>query len=122
MKTTPDSRRSGMTQFGILAMSTFLIGLYFGHDLPSGVDLITLQTGLIGIMAFLSLNHLTRITSVGAITHEELNLVETRLQRYVDNQGRVHRFDEAEDVLVRQPIRTEERATSSRRAMVQSDR
>ncbi len=118
MKTTPETRRSGMTQFGILAMSTFLMGLYFGHDLPSGVDLITLQTGLIGIMAFLSLNHLTRITTAGSITPEELSLVETRLQRYVDNQGHIHRFDEAENVLVRQPMGSEERTGSQRRALV----
>jgi len=96
MSMTTDSRRTGITQFSILAMSTFLLGLYFGHDLPNGVDLITLQTGLIGVMAFLSLNHLSRLSMAGNAGTIDLNSVERRLQRFVDNQGYIHRIDDAE--------------------------
>ncbi len=118
MSMSTESRRTGVTQFVILAMSTFLLGLYFGHDLPNGVDLITLQTGLIGVMAFLSLNHLSRIAGSGNI---DLNPVERRLQRYVDNQGNIHRFDEAEEIGHRAPNMAEEPAVYGRRLQV-SDR
>lgn len=115
MSMTTESRRTGITQFVILAMSTFLLGLYFGHDLPNGVDLITLQTGLIGVMAFLSLNHLSRITGHSGV---ELNSVERRLQRYVDSQGHIHRFDEAEDLRRRSPNMAEEAAVYGRQLQV----
>ena len=34
----------------ILGLSMFLVGLYFGTSLPAGVDLVVLQTGLIGFL------------------------------------------------------------------------
>lgn len=103
MSMTTDSRRNGITQFVILAMSTFLLGLYFGHDLPNGVDLITLQTGLMGVMAFLSLNHLSRLSLASNTGAIDLNPVEQRLQRFVDNQGYMHRIDDAEEMSQRMP-------------------
>jgi len=42
----------------ILGLSMFLVGLYFGTSLPAGVDLVVLQSGLIGFLGFLGLTQI----------------------------------------------------------------
>ncbi len=49
-------RRLTATYCVIPSLSMFLIGLYFGQSVPPGVDLVVLQSGLIGILAFLGLS------------------------------------------------------------------
>lgn len=77
----------------ILGLSTFLIGLYFGTSLPTGVDLVVLQTGLIGFLSFLGLTQL-RITTEPASDSQDTSvsqapsmarsrLVERRLDRHL---------------------------------------
>ncbi len=85
----------------IPSLSAFLIGLYFGQSLPPGVDLVVLQTGLIGMLAFLGLTFQASQTpsrpvrerqTVSAEDEPEDRpswYVERRLDRHVD-QPRVH--------------------------------
>ncbi len=85
----------------IPTLSAFLIGLYFGQSLPPGVDLVVLQTGLIGMLAFLGLTFQASQTPSRPV-HERQPVspeeepedrpswyVERRLARHVDHP-RVH--------------------------------
>ncbi len=85
----------------IPTLSAFLVGLYFGQSLPPGVDLVVLQTGLIGMLAFLGLTFQASQTPSRTV-HERQSIpaedepenrpswyVERRLDRHVD-QPRVH--------------------------------
>ena len=94
----------GRAKYLILALGTFLVGMYFGNDLPAGIDIITLQAGMIGILAFLSMAQVRQLGWIGNIAARSLDHVEKRLQRFVDNQGRVHRIDEAEESPVPAPL------------------
>jgi|GEM_PF-1972574 len=89
-------RRQAGTYCVIPSLSTFLIGLYFGQSLPPGVDLVVLQSGLIGLLAFLGLTfQSTRTVAPPAVPEESAPdtqrswYVERRLDRHVD-QPRVH--------------------------------
>ncbi len=82
----------------IPSLSTFLIGLYFGQSLPPGVDLVVLQTGLIGMLAFMGLTFQATNAVVIPSTETETEsdrdsqrswYVERRLDRHVD-QPKVH--------------------------------
>lgn len=86
----------------ILGLSTFLVGLYFGTSLPTGVDLVVLQTGLIGFLSFLGLTQL-RITTEPASGSPDASvsrapslarsrLVERRLDRHVGKRD-IRRID-----------------------------
>ena len=52
------TRRVEIVHCLILGLSMFLVGLYFGTSLPAGVDLVVLQTGLIGFLGFLGLTQI----------------------------------------------------------------
>lgn len=77
----------------ILGLSTFLVGLYFGTSLPAGVDVVVLQTGLIGFLSFLGLTQLrtttepasesARASMTPAPSMVRSRLVERRLDRHV---------------------------------------
>ena len=104
MNTHPPAKRIEAVHCAILGLSTFLLGLYFGAALPAGVDLVVLQTGLIGVLGFLGL---TQITTLSQQTHQTEQIqpqptaaasgrVERRLERHLDRHmvGRhIHRVD-----------------------------
>lgn len=70
----------------ILALSMFLVGLYFGTSLPAGVDLIVLQTGLIGFLGFLGL------TQIQVATEPKRQiLVESKISRSKQVERRLDR-------------------------------
>lgn len=82
----------------IPCLSMFLIGLYFGQWLPPGVDLVVLQTGLIGMLAFMGLTFQSPSPVMIPPTETETEsdpdsqrswYVERRLDRHID-QPRVH--------------------------------
>lgn len=82
----------------ILGLSTFLVGLYFGQSLPPGVELVVLQTGLIGILGFLGLTQI-RVTRREVSREAESRTrtstsrqVERRLERHVSARH-IHRID-----------------------------
>lgn len=72
----------------ILGLSMFLVGLYFGTAMPPGVDLIVLQTGLIGFLGFLGLTQIQVATEPKREIPVESTIarsrqVERRLERHV---------------------------------------
>jgi hypothetical protein len=82
----------------ILALSMFLVGLYFGTALPAGVDLVVLQAGLIGFLSFLGLTQIriaTEPKQESPTTGTRINRsqqVERRLDRHVA-RPEIHRID-----------------------------
>ncbi len=98
----------------ILALSMFLVGLYFGTSLPAGVDLIVLQTGLIGFLGFLGLTQIQVATEPKRPIQVESKIsrsrqVERRLERHVA-QPQIQRIDHGKQagrpVSVRKSSRT----------------
>ena len=71
----------------ILGLSTYLVGLYFGHALTAGVEMIALQVGLIGMLAYVGFTNRYNQTIVIEEIQEEVppTVVETRLERHVAN-------------------------------------
>ena len=81
----------------ILGLSMFLVGLYFGTSLPAGVDLVVLQTGLIGFLGFLGLSQIRIATEPKQQIQIESKIsrsrqVERRLDRHVA-QRQIQRID-----------------------------
>ena len=70
----------------ILALSMFLVGLYFGTSLPAGLDLIVLQTGLIGILGFMGLTQIQI-----AVEPKQQVQVETKISRSRQVERRLDR-------------------------------
>lgn len=68
----------------ILAVSTFLAGLYFGRAIPEGVELLMLQTSLVGVIAFLGLTHLSAVRHLKHLEDTEACQVEERLSRHIE--------------------------------------
>jgi hypothetical protein len=71
----------------ILGLSMFLVGLYFGTSLPAGVDLVVLQTGLIGFLGFMGLTQIRVATESQRHSQIETTIsrskqVERRLDRH----------------------------------------
>ena len=98
----------------ILGLSTFLVGLYFGTSLPAGLDLVVLQTGLIGFLGFLGLTQIRvaveqapEASAVSTISRSRQ--VERRLDRHTASPG-IRRIDRGRQagrpVLVRKSSRT----------------
>lgn len=94
------TRRVEIVHCLILGLSTFLVGLYFGTSLPSGVDLVVLQTGLIGFLAFLGLTQIQIATE----PHRQIQIeskifrsrqVERRLDRHIAQRA-IQRIDHGE--------------------------
>jgi hypothetical protein len=86
------SRRLPISYCVIPSLSMFLIGLYFGQSIPPGVDLVVLQSGLIGVLAFLGLTCQSARSPVEAPTTAVVEpspdsrpswYVERRLDRHV---------------------------------------
>jgi hypothetical protein len=71
----------------IFGLSTYLVGLYFGQALPAGIDMIALQGGLIGMLAFVGFSNRYNEASpqAQAQAEEVQNEIETRLERHVSN-------------------------------------
>lgn len=97
------TRRPRFMHCMILGSSTFLIGLYFGPSISTGVDLIALQTGLIGLLGFMALTRIPEKQIIHrAVETPHFNpraivpsrRVERRLARHVQKQMR--RIDEAD--------------------------
>ena len=98
---TSEARRQVVTQLAILSLSTFLLGLYYGRDLEAGFDLITLQTGLVGIMALVSVAHVSKRLGYSSGSSQE---VERRLDRFTHTpDDTIRRFDAAESLRIRTP-------------------
>jgi hypothetical protein len=85
----------------IFGLSTYLVGLYFGQALPVGIDLIALQTGLIGMLAFVGFsNRYEEATQTQVVQEETRSDVEIRLEQHVSN-GQI-RIDNGE--LANRPV------------------
>ena len=106
---SPEARKQIATQFAILSLSAFLLGLYYGRDLEAGLDLITLQTGLVGVMALVNLAHVSKRIGLSSDLHGTSNQVERRLERFIDSEGNIRRIDNAEALRIRTPQAVESR-------------
>ena len=80
------TRRLEIVHCLILGLSMFLVGLYFGTSLPAGVDLVVLQTGLIGFLGFLGLTQI-RI----AIEPKQHTQIESKISRSRQVERRLDR-------------------------------
>jgi len=76
----------------ILALSTFLAGLYFGKSIPEGVNLLMLQVGLVGIVGALGLANLSAVRHMRHIENSEECQVEERLVRHT-SETQLHSHD-----------------------------
>lgn len=81
----------------VLALSMFLVGLYFGTSLPPGLDLVVLQTGLIGMLGFMGLAQIQIAVEPKADTQIESKIsrskqVERRLDRHTA-KSQIQRID-----------------------------
>ncbi|NQV26067.1 MAG: hypothetical protein HQ518_17040 [Rhodopirellula sp.] len=81
------TRRIEIVHCLILGLSMFLVGLYFGTSLPAGVDLVVLQTGLIGILGFLGLTQVR----IAVDPKQKSNLVESGISRSRQVERRLDR-------------------------------
>lgn len=66
----------------ILGLSTFLAGLYFGQTIPAGVNLVVLQVGLVGVVAFLGLANLSAVRHLRRVEDTEAEQIEQRLEQH----------------------------------------
>lgn len=98
----------------ILGLSMFLVGLYFGTSIPAGVDLVALQTGLIGVLGFLALTQIRIVVEPAEQASPDSVIfrskqVERRLDRHIAPES-IHRIDRAKQgrgpVSVRKSSRT----------------
>lgn len=87
------SKRVIRTRVGVhcatLAVSTFLAGLYFGQAIPAGVNLLMLQAGTVGVIAFLGLTHLSAVRHLRRVEDSEAGQVEDRLTRHTQGTPRL---------------------------------
>ena len=105
------TRRLEIVHCLILGLSIFLVGLYFGTSLPAGVDLVVLQTGLIG---FLGLTQIRIAIEPKQHTQTESKISRSRrVERRLDRHTAPHeiqRIDRGKQVgrpvLVRKSSRT----------------
>ena len=86
----------------ILALSMFLVGLYFGTSLPAGLDLIVLQTGLIGFLGFIGLTQIRIAVEPQQHIQIESKIsrsrqIERRLDRHTAKHG-IQRIDRGKQV------------------------
>lgn len=86
MNSSTFNMRKCLAQLTILSLSTLSLSMYFGRELPNGIDLITLQVGLVGTITFLSLSQMSLVPG-GQVTDQSKafarNAVEKRLERYI---------------------------------------
>lgn len=106
MKKQPRNQRVETVHCLILGLSTFLMGLYFGTSLPAGVDLVVLQSGLIGFLGFLGLTQIQTVIEPETETRDVSNIsrsrrVEQRLARHTAS-SEIHRIDRGKEV--RRPV------------------
>lgn len=87
MNSVPNQARKSFAQLFILSLATVVLSLYMGRDLPAGLDLFTLQVGLLGTLTFVSLTSMTQVAACRKVASTEpvptSNAVERRLDRYV---------------------------------------
>ncbi len=87
MNSFPNQARKSFAQLFILSLATVLMSLYMGRNLPAGLDLFTLQVGLLGTITFLSLTSMTQVAACRKVASAgpaaASNVVERRLDRYV---------------------------------------
>lgn len=110
----------------ILGLSMFLVGLYFGTSMPPGVDLVVLQTGLIGFLGFLGLTRIQVATEPKRQTPIESTIsrsrqVELRLDRHVA-PPRIQRIDHGNQVGRPVSVRKNSRTAGAVSAVTESER
>ncbi|MBI1314279.1 hypothetical protein GC176_23535 [bacterium] len=89
-------RRLATIHCVIPGLSMFLIGLYFGQTLSAGVDIVMLQSGLIGLLGLLGLTHQAATLQIKRLDasptksrSQSSPSVERRLDRHVSAR-RIH--------------------------------
>ncbi|MFT5326808.1 MAG: hypothetical protein ACI8P0_004691 [Planctomycetaceae bacterium] len=110
----------------ILGLSMFLVGLYFGTSLPAGVDLVVLQTGLIGFLGFLGLTQIQAVVQPKQQPQFESKIsrsrqVERRLDRHVA-QGQIQRIDHGKRAGRPVSVRKSSRTAGAVSAVTESER
>ena len=110
----------------ILGLSMFLVGLYFGTSLPAGVDLVVLQTGLIGFLGFLGLTQIQVAVQPKEPTHVESKIsrsrqVERRLDRHTAATG-IQRIDHGKQAGRPVSVRKSSRTAGAVSAVTESER
>lgn len=83
-----ETRLIKTVRYSILGLSAFLVGLYSGTSLSSGIDLVVFQAGLIGLLSFTGLTQVQTRSQVAAEKNSTPPLVrskqvERRLDRHV---------------------------------------
>jgi len=91
MNEQPKTRRVEIVHGLIPGLSMFLISLYFSIPLPVGVDLVVLQTGLIGFLGFLGLTQIRVATEPQRqIQVESKNRRSRQVERRLDRHTAQH--------------------------------
>jgi hypothetical protein len=126
MNTQTESRQVETIHCLILALSMFLVGLYFGTSLPAGADLVVLQTGLIGILGFLGLTQIHVATEPRRTIQVESKVsrsrqVERRLERHIA-QREIQRIDHGKHAGRPVSVRKSSRTAGAVSAVTESDR
>lgn len=87
MNSLANQARKSFAQLFILSLATVVMSLYMGRNLPAGLDIFTLQAGMLGTLTFISLTSMTQVAVcrkvASAETSAEATAVERRLDRYV---------------------------------------
>ena len=110
----------------ILGLSMFLVGLYFGTSLPAGVDLVVLQTGLIGFLGFMGLTQIRVATESQRQIQVESKIsrsrqVERRLDRHIA-QRQIQRIDDGKQAGRPISVRKSSRTAGTVSAVTESER
>lgn len=110
----------------ILGLSMFLVGLYFGTAMPPGVDLVVLQTGLIGFLGFLGLTQIQAATEPKRQTPIESTIsrskqVERRLDRHIA-PPQIQRIDHGKQAGHPVSVRKSSRTVGAVSAVTESER
>ena len=120
------TRRVELVHCLILGLSMFLVGLYFGTSLPAGVDLVVLQTGLIGFLGFLGLTQIQVATEPQRQIQVESKIsrsrqVERRLDRHTA-QHEIQRIDHGKHAGRPVSVRKSSRTAGAVSAVTESER
>jgi hypothetical protein len=119
------TRRVEIVHCVILGLSMFLVGLYFGTSLPVGVDLVVLQTGLIGFLGFLGLTQIQISVEPKQHTQVESKIsrsrqVERRLDRHTA-EHKIQRIDHGKHAGRPVSVRKSSRTAGAVSAVTESD-
>ena len=126
MNEQPKTRRVEIVHGLIPGLSMFLVSLYFSTPLPVGVDLVVLQTGLIGFLGFLSLTQIRVATEPQRQIQVESQIsqsrqVERRLARHIA-QRKIQRIDHDRHAGRPVSVRKSSRTAGAVSAVTESER